>query len=221
MDISWKNIDSLEDYQITYLLYKESLTVDQISKVRNIQQQEIKEHLIKAKLEVREKNKNEVNAQKDELDLYLEFNKDKRLAFLDGLKEEKMVYFKRKVYRRILQEKNPDDLIALIWTAGELKDRRFLKTLHALTQSNHSDIRRITYSAIRKIASPESREVLEMGLYDTNPQTRQYCAKALLKVGNKRSLNILKNQYIAKQNSEKDYVLRAYLEAINELEKSD
>lgn len=222
MDISWKNIDSLEDYQITYLLYRESLTVNQIERVRNISSREINDHIIKAKLEEREKNRAVSDtSQKDELENYLELGKDERLSFLNRLKDEKMLYFKRKVYKRILTERNTDDLIALIWTAGELRDAGFLKVLHTLTKNNNSDVRRISYSAIRKIGSPESREVLEMGLYDSNPQTRQYCAKALLKVGNNRSLNILRNQYKAKRNSEKDYVLRAYLEAIIELEKSE
>ena len=128
--------------------------------------------------------------------------------------------FKRKVYKRILTEYNSDDLIVLIWTTGELKDENFLPILHNLTEHRNSDVRRITYSAIRKIGSPKSREVLELGLLDSNPQTRQYCAKALLKVGNGHSLNILRNQYRARQGVEKDYVLRAYREAIIELEKS-
>lgn len=339
MEISWENIDELEDYQITYLLYKESLNVNQIAKVRNLSPQDIADHLIKIQIEKREedrkkdtlelyltlnkeerleyleqldsdeltyfkrkilrlihiekdirklmilawtagemrdtefldfleglvnhenedmkkvantaikkiKNKskesnksekdkkleenkpinlNEKNfdnntEKDDELQSFLGLDKNKRLDFLDRLKPEKMIYFKRKVYKRILTERNTDDLIALIWTAGELRDAGFLKVLHTLTKNNNSDVRRISYSAIRKIGSPESREVLEMGLYDSNPQTRQYCAKALLKVGNNRSLNILRNQYKAKRNSEKDYVLRAYLEAIIELEKSE
>lgn len=131
-----------------------------------------------------------------------------------------MIYFKRKVYKRILTEYNTDDLIVLIWTTGELKDENFLNILHNLTEHRNSDVRRITYSAIRKIGSPKSREVLELGLLDSNPQTRQYCAKALLKVGNEHSLNILRNLYRARQGVEKDYVLRAYREAIIELEKS-
>ena len=36
MGISWSNIDNLEDYFITYLLYTESKTVSQISRIRNI-----------------------------------------------------------------------------------------------------------------------------------------------------------------------------------------
>ncbi len=80
---------------------------------------------------------------------------------MDSLDDEKMVYFKRKVFKRILVEKNAEDLIVLIWATGELKDDRFLKLLHQLTNHRHSDIRRITYSAIRKIESPSSREVLQ------------------------------------------------------------
>ena len=338
MEIKWENIDELEDYQITYLLYKESLNVNQIAKVRNMSPQEIADHLIKVQIEKREeerkkdsleiyltfnkeerleflegmdsdeimyftrkmlrlipiekdirnimilawtageladdeflefleelinhenddvrkvansaikkiknkskeadKNKKEKkleenipinlneknfdnnNEKKDELQIFLGLDKNKRLDFLDRLKPEKMIYFKRKVYKRILTEYNTDDLIVLIWTTGELKDENFLKILHNLTEHRNSDVRRITYSAIRKIGSPKSREVLELGLLDSNPQTRQYCAKALLKVGNRHSLNILRNLYRARQGVEKDYVLRAYREAIIELEKS-
>ena len=338
MEIKWENIDELEDYQITYLLYKESLNVNQIAKVRNMSPQEIADHLIKVQIEKREEER-----KKDSLEIYLTFNKEERLEFLEGmdsdeimyftrkmlrlipiekdirnimilawtageladdeflefleelinhenddvrkvansaikkiknkskeadksekdkkleenkpinlneknfdnntekddelqsflgldknkrldfldrLKPEKMIYFKRKVYKRILTEYNTDDLIVLIWTTGELKDENFLKILHNLTEHRNSDVRRITYSAIRKIGSPKSREVLELGLLDSNPQTRQYCAKALLKVGNEHSLNILRNLYRARQGVEKDYVLRAYREAIIELEKS-
>ena len=338
MEISWENIDELEDYQITYLLYKESLNVNQIAKVRNLSPQDIADHLIKIQIEKREedrkkdtlelyltlnkeerleyleqldsdelmyfkrkilrripiekdirnlmilawtagemrdtefldfleglvnhenedmkkvantaikkiknkskesnksekdkkleenkpinlneKNFDNNNEKDDELQSFLGLYKNKRLDFLDRLKPEKMIYFKRKVYKRILTEYNTDDLIILIWTTGELKDENFLKILHNLTEHRNSDVRRITYSAIRKIGSPKSREVLELGLLDSNPQTRQYCAKALLKVGNRHSLNILRNLYRARQGVEKDYVLRAYREAIIELEKS-
>ena len=53
MDISWNNIDNLEDYFITYLLYTESKTVSQISKIRNISVTEVNDHLIRAKLDIK------------------------------------------------------------------------------------------------------------------------------------------------------------------------
>jgi len=55
--ISWENIDVIEDFFITYLLYKESKTVPQISKIRNISQEEVKEQIIEAKLMIRASHK--------------------------------------------------------------------------------------------------------------------------------------------------------------------
>lgn len=219
MNISWDNIENLEDYYITYLLYKESRTVSQISKIRNLSIAEINEQLIKAKLEIKSMLKEKVELSKDIMDKFLVLNKDDRLKFMDSLNnEERILDFKRKLYKRIITEKNAEDLMILIWATGELKDDRFLALLHPLTGHRHSDVRRITYSAIRKIESPSSREYLQRGLYDSNPQTRQYCAKALAKIGNKNSLKMLK-QLRNKKNFEKEYVLRAYEEAISMLEK--
>ena len=219
MNINWDNIENLEDYYITYLLYKESRTVSQISKIRNLSISEVNDQLIKAKLEIKSMLKEKVELSKDIIDKFLVLNKEDRLKFMESLNnEERMLDFKRKLYKRIITEKNAEDLMILIWATGELKDERFLSLLHPLTDHRHSDVRRITYSAIRKIESPSSREYLQRGLYDSNPQTRQYCAKALAKIGNKNSLKMLK-QLRNKKNFEKEYVLRAYEEAISTLEK--
>lgn len=220
MEISWNNIDKLEDCFITYLLYKESKTVSQISKIRNMTIVEVKEQLIKAKLHIKSMSKVEKESSKDLLDKYLEKDKSQRLDFIHDLSldEDKIIQFKRELYKKILLEKNAEDLMILIWTTGELKEEKYLDLLHKLTTHRHSDVRRITYSAIRKIQSPKSRQYLEKGLYDSNPQTRQYCAKALAIVGNDNSLKILKR--LSTQNKhEKEYVLRAYKEAIEVLDK--
>ena len=218
MNISWDNIDKLEDHYITYLLYKESRTVSQISKIRNLSTSQVNDQLIKAKLEIKSMLKDKVELSKDVIDKFLVLNKNDRLKFMDSLNEERMLDFKRKLYKRIITEKNAEDLMILIWATGEIKDDRFIALLHTLTSHRHSDVRRITYSALRKIESPSSREYLQRGLYDSNPQTRQYCAKALAKIGNKNSLKMLK-QLRNKKNFEKEYVLRAYEEAISILEE--
>ena len=97
MDISWNNIDNLEDYFITYLLYNESKTVSQISKIRNIPIADVNDHLIKAKLEIKSANKQKVESSKDILDKFLELGKDSRLEFIEelSLDEEKELNFKR------------------------------------------------------------------------------------------------------------------------------
>ncbi len=222
MDVNWNNIDKLEDYFITYLLYKESKTVPQISKIRNISTMEVNDQLIKAKLEIKSMSKNKLESSKDILDKYLELDKYERLDFIDelNLDDDRMLKFKRELYKRIRTEKNAEDLIILIWTTGELKEEKYLDLLHALTMHRHSDVRRITYSAIRKISSPKSRTCLEKGLYDSNPQTRQYCAKSLAIVGNDNSLRILE-KLIINSSHEKEYVLRAYEEAIEALKEKD
>ena len=197
MDISWNNIDNLDDYFITYLLYTESKTVSQISKIRNISVTEVNDHLIRAKLDIKSVNKAKVESSKDVLDKFLELGKDARLEFIEelSLDKEKELNFKRELYKRILKEKNADDLIVLIWATGEFKDDRFLKILHPLTNHRHSDIRRITYSAIRKISSPKSKFVLA-------------------KVGDDKTVEILQRLIEHKKLNEKEYVIRAYNEAI-------
>lgn len=128
MDINWSNIDQLEDHFITYLLYKESKTVPQISKIRNISTIEVKDQLIKAKLEMKSMSKNKIENSKDILDKYLELEKSERLDFIDelGLDEDRILKFKRELYKRIRLEKNAEDLIILIWTTGELSANRYL-----------------------------------------------------------------------------------------------
>lgn len=219
MKISWDNIDQLEDYFITYLLYKESKTVSQISKIRNLDISEVNDQLIRAKIDIKAMLKNQVELSKDILDRFLELGKDDRIRFINELSEERLLELKRKLYKRIIVEKNVEDLMVLIWTTGELKDERFLAIVHPFTGHRHSDVRRITYSALRKIGSDSSREYFQRGLYDTNAQTRQYCAKALAKVGDNNSLRMIKRLRNRKVH-EKEYVLRAYDEAINQLEKT-
>ena len=85
MDISWSNIYNLEDYFITYLLYTESKTVSQISRIRNIPISEVNDQLIKAKLEIKSANKQKIESSKDVLDKFLELGKDSRLEFMENL----------------------------------------------------------------------------------------------------------------------------------------
>ena len=192
MDISLENIDNIEDFFITYILYKEGKTIHQISKIRNLTNYQVNEQLIEAKLKLKHLSNPNEKIDTDIIDEILILDKSKRLELILELNENELLDFKRKLYKRIIKEKNAEDVIKLIWCVGELKDERFLDLLHDLTYKKHSDIRRITYSAIKKIASPKSKEVLENGLYDTNPQTKMYCAKALSELGDDNTLKILR-----------------------------
>ena len=218
MDISLENIDNIEDFFITYILYKEGKTIHQISKIRNLTNYQVNEQLIEAKLKLKHLSNPNEKIDTDIIDEILILDKSKRLELILELNENELLDFKRKLYKRIIKEKNAEDVIKLIWCVGELKDERFLDLLHDLTYKKHSDIRRITYSAIKKIASPKSKEVLENGLYDTNPQTKMYCAKALSELGDENTLKILRF-ILRKNNNEKDYVINEYKKTIELLEK--
>lgn len=218
MDISLENIDNIEDFFITYILYKEGKTIHQISKIRNLTNYQVNEQLIEAKLKLKHLSNPNEKIDTDIIDEILILDKSKRLELILELNENELLDFKRKLYKRIIKEKNAEDVIKLIWCVGELKDERFLDLLHDLTYKKHSDIRRITYSAIKKISSPKSKEVLENGLYDTNPQTKMYCAKALSELGDENTLKILRF-ILRKSNNEKDYVINEYKKTIELLEK--
>jgi len=217
VEINWENINNLEDHFITYLLYREGKDVPKISKIRNISLEEVNDHLIKSKLEIKLSIKS-IEGTKDIIDKFLELDKNSRLVYIESFDENQLINFKKKLYKRILQEKNAEDLMILVWAIGELKDERFLKLLHSMASHRHSDVRRMAYSAMRKISSPNSLPYLHKGLYDSNPQSRQYCAKALGKLGNQYTLALLKD-IISKNKGEKNYVINAILEAIKEIEK--
>lgn len=217
MVIGWENLDSLEDYFITYLLYKKSLTVPQISRIRNKSIEDINDDLIKAKLSIRKHNRVSQSEEKDIMKLFLSLTKEERLVFLNQLEEGSLIDFKRKIYKAILTMENVDDLMVLVWAAGELKDSRFLNIIYPLTERAHSNLRRISYSAIGKIGSEDSSHILELGLSDQNPQVRQYCAKYLGNIGSRESIRILENLVKNKAGFEKEYVIRACEASIEKL----
>ncbi|MEG0250551.1 MAG: HEAT repeat domain-containing protein [Peptostreptococcus sp.] len=217
MVIGWENIDNLEDYFITYLLYKKSLTVPQISRIRNKSLEDVNDDLIKAKLSIRKYNRGSQSKEKDTMELFLSLSKEERLVFLSQLEDKALIDFKRKIYRGILNIENVDDLMVLVWAAGELKDNRFLNIIYPLTERYHSNLRRISYSAIGKIGSDDSSHILELGLSDQNPQVRQYCAKYLGNIGSRESIRILENLVKNKAGFEKEYVIRACEASIEKL----
>ena len=216
MVIGWENIDDLEDYFITYLLYKKSLKVPQISRIRNKSIEDVNNDLIKAKLSLRKSKKNDAK-EKDIINYYLTLSKEERISFIKSLGEGEIIDFKRKVYKGILNLENAEDLMVLVWTAGEFQDSRFLNILYPLTEKNHSNLRRIAYSAIGKIACEESSYILELGLLDKNPQVRQYCAKYLGDIGSMDSIRILENLVKNKAGFEKEYVIRACKASLDKL----
>ena len=113
MNISWDNIDKLEDHYITYLLYKESRTVSQISKIRNLSTSQVNDQLIKAKLEIKSMLKDKVELSKDVIDKFvIKFSESTKDAFdKKRLTEafEKYLYKQVEAEEKINQNFNIDD----------------------------------------------------------------------------------------------------------------
>ncbi|SFE70880.1 HEAT repeat domain-containing protein [Peptostreptococcus sp. D1] len=219
MVIRWENVDDLEDYFITYLLYADSFTVPQISRIRNMTEESVNKDLILAKTRLREVRKSSDTPKSDIIEKYLSLSKEERLDFIKKVPKNELESFKMKVYKSILKTDNAEDLMVLVWTVGELKDDRFLNIIYPLLDKGHSNLRRIAYSALGKIGNSDSCRYIEMGLSDSNPQIRQYCAKYLGKIGTRNSLRILENVIKNKSDFEKRYVLRACDESIIKLKQ--
>ncbi len=210
--LSWKNIDNLEDFQITYLLYQEGKNISQISRIRNMEVDDINRDIIKYKQILNQINYND----KTIIEILLEADKNSRIDILNSLNENELIDAKKLLYKRISVEKNVDDFMILLWICGELKDFRLLDIVHTCSKHPHGGVRRMAYSAMGKIGSDKSIDYLHKGLIDAKPQVRQYCAKSLCKIGNKITLKKLKN--LINNPNEKEYVKRAFLEAIDILE---
>ena len=151
MVIRWENVDDLEDYFITYLLYADSFTVPQISRIRNMTEESVNNDLILAKTRLREIRKSSDTQKSDVIEKYLSLSKEERLDFIRKVPKNELESFKMKIYKSILKTDNAEDLMVLVWTVGELKDDRFLNIIYPLLEKSHSNLRRIAYSALGKL----------------------------------------------------------------------
>lgn len=182
-------------------------------------EESVNKDLILAKTRLREIRKSSDTQKSDVIEKYLSLSKEERLDFIKEVPKNKLESFKMKIYKSILKTDNAEDLMVLVWTVGELKDDRFLNIIYPLLDKSHSNLRRISYSALGKIGNYDSCRYIEMGLSDSNPQIRQYCAKYLGKIGTRNSLRILENVIKNKSDFEKEYVLRACDESIIKLKQ--
>ncbi|MEJ8553841.1 helix-turn-helix domain-containing protein [Tepidibacter sp. Z1-5] len=213
--LSWECIDSLENFEITYLLYQEGKNINQISRIRNMKIDDVNRDIIKYKQMLNQIKQN----NKTIIDILLEEDKNSRIDIIKSLDENELNNLKKLLYKRILIEKNVDDFMILLWICGELKDCRLLDIVHTCSKHPHGGVRRMAYSAMGKLGSDKSIDYLHKGLIDAKPQVRQYSAKSLCKIGNETTLKKLKN--LINNPNEKEYVKRAFLEAIDIIENKN
>lgn len=213
LEISWDNVSKYDDCIITYLLYKEGKTIEAISIIRNCTKEKVEKDIIDAKIKIR--NIQLAKKRKSLLDRILELSKEERLRYINQSTDEQVCILIGEIKKKYEDIKNPEDKASLIWLVGELKEASLIGLLGKDILHRNGNVRRMVCSALGKIGNEKAVSILHKALQDHKPQVRQYAAKALKNIGNENSLKLLNAK--VNKSFEKDYVKRAYLEAIEKI----
>lgn len=197
----WQNIDKLEDYMISYILYKEGKPLRAISIIRSKSYKEVEEDIIRAKISI---NKNRVEKQDGLVDL-ISLTKESRIEVLKNMNQFDKDKLVDEIYSRYTNFKSTEDRIILIWLIGELKAEKLLMHLRMELRSRRVNHRRLACSALGKIKNPISKPWLEGVIFDNNPQVRQYAVRALADIGDLETIEKLR---ILRAREEKAYVIK-------------
>lgn len=208
----WKDISKLEDYFITYLLYKEGKPIESIALIRRMSKQEVEKDIIKSKIFLSKDSKK--GNKEDKLIKIISLTKKDRILYLKDMTEEEKNRLSDEIYNRYIKFKNQEDRMILIWFIGELNEERFLPFLRMELRSKNVNYRRLACSALGKMKNKEAKPWLEATLKDENPQVRQYAVKALSGIGDPHTLELLREVVLT---DEKEYVKRAAKQSIEEI----
>ncbi|HHV25961.1 HEAT repeat domain-containing protein [Anaerosalibacter bizertensis] len=208
----WKDISKIEDYFITYLLYKEGKPIESIALIRRMSKQEVEKDIIKSKIFLSKDLKKEI--REDKLVKIISLPKKDRILYLKDITEEEKNKLSDEIYNRYIKFKNQEDRMILIWLIGELNEERFLPFLRMELRSKNVNYRRLACSALGKMGNKGAKPWLEATLKDENPQVRQYAVKALSGIGDSHTLELLREVVLT---DEKEYVKRAAKQSIKEI----
>ncbi|MEG0773201.1 HEAT repeat domain-containing protein [Clostridium sp.] len=208
---NWDFIENHSEEEITYFLHLEGKSIEAISKIRNLEKSTVQKHLINCKIKYRYLVKSE---SIDELFQSLaKADKSERiyvLNSLDRVNKEKLKDFIKKNYIDLtLRDKE-----SALWIIGELRIEECIDILIKSTVNNHVNIRRLSVSALGKIAHEKGEIALVRALNDSNSQVVSYAIKSLQKLNSKRAIDKIKEIHIS---SDKPYIQKAcedYLAAV-------
>ncbi|WP_053957606.1 HEAT repeat domain-containing protein [Inediibacterium massiliense] len=209
----WEGIDFAKDYRITYLLYKEGKSIDLIAKIRRMSEEQVKKEIILAKTEQLQIK----DYEKSILEKMLEASKDERIKLIENMSVDERKYLGKKIYYSYERINNAEDKAVLIWIIGELGLLPLSKILYKDINHPHGNVRRMVCSALYKLGDEKGIFYLHKALLDKKPQVRQYAAKALGKIGNEQSK--MRLERLIHNPNEKDYVKKAFYEAIEHIER--
>lgn len=194
----------------SYRLYLEKKTISEISKILNIEENLVQQHIISAKLD----QNFDKNIDNNILENLLVIDKNKRIQKISSFEYKDIEKLTLEIYNFLnLESNNPEDCALVIWIIGELKLKKFDEYLKKLSFSYNGNIKRMVFSTMGKIYNPEFVPYLKQGCKDKKPQVRSYAIKSFAKYNTEDKLDFLRKIY--KQETE-EYNRKIILKVVKE-----
>ncbi len=199
--IHWDKINDITEEDITYYLFLENKPIEAICKIRGLDIETVKSHILYGKIKYGTivKSKNEKELIKN---ISLKAKEEKReiLETLQPDNKLKLIEYIKTGYA----DMGPKEKEAAVWIIGELKADSCLSILDRASVHKFVNIRRMAVSAMGKIGDMRSEAALIRALDDSNPQVITYAIKALINI---KSYNAkTKIEEILNSQDSKEYV---------------
>jgi len=193
----------------TYKLYKIGKNISEISHVLEIDENQVRQHIIDAKLSL-SVNLNVQPENRTMLKKLLLMEKVDRINFLQNITLDLKNELINEISDFLNQEKNnAEDLSMVVWIIGELKLEKFNDYLKKLSFSYNGNIKRMAFSSMGKIYDEEFIPYLKQGCKDNKPQVRSYAIKSFSKYNTDDKIDFLRKVYKSETvEYNKDIILR-------------
>lgn len=211
INISWSDIISYSDEDITYFLFLEGKSIESLCRIRNLNKETIQKHVLDGKIKY-----GILAKSNDEEELFQVISKSGKqdkieaLRYLNDLNKSKLVQFIRDNYA----DMKTKDKENAVWILGEIGDKTVLDILIKASVHNHVNVRRMAVSAVGKIGEKDMERIAIRALEDQNPQVVMYAIKALIKIKSENAMEKIKEVY---KKTEKDYIKRTAEEYFSEV----
>jgi len=177
--------DKTEDEDISYFLFLEGKSINEISSIRGIDKNIIENQIINGKIKyrylIKSNNINELLAL-----LIYAGKEDKRETiknFDSSIKREFVSYVNKYIY-----DLNYKNIQLIFWISGELRLKEIYGLMTKYSKCEDVGVRRMVVSAVGKIGDIKGENILIESLKDENPQVRLYAVKGLIKIKSKKLL---------------------------------
>jgi hypothetical protein len=211
LKIDWKDIQSYSEEDISYFLFLEGKNIESVSRIRNLSRETVETHIINGKIKF-----GMLAKSRDTRELFRKIcfagklDKMNVLSSLDEGNRKGLFNYIESFYGRM----NSKEKEVAIWIIGECGEKGLKAILQNALMSNQINLRRMAVSAMGKIRDPLFEDALITCLNDSNPQVVLYAVKALSKMKSKKCIDKVK---LICEESDKDYLKRAYIELVNEV----